>query len=61
MHGLRGLDWEGWKVVVIPGGGGGENPIPRAREFPPQWPGASPLLASPTLSQEALRLPLITL
>ena len=48
-------------MVVVPGGGVGENPIPKAREFPPQWPGASPLQASLTLSQKALRLPIITL
>ncbi len=52
---------------VLEGGGSygwvgfGVNLIPKAREFPPQWPGASPLLASLTLSQEALRLPIITL
>ncbi len=39
----------------------GENPIPNAHEFPTQWPGASLPLASLTLSQEALRLPIITL
>ncbi len=49
-------------MVVVPGGWErGENPILKAREFPLQWPGASPLLASLTLSQEALSLPIITL
>ncbi len=65
---LSALDSFSWKSYFWqPGGiglggleGGGENPIPKAREFPPQWPGASPLLASITLSQEALRLPIIT-
>ena len=48
-------------VVVLGGWGVGENPIPKAHEFPPQWAGASPLLASLILSQEALKLPTITL
>ncbi len=62
MHGLEGLGCEGLRVVVVPGGWGvGENSIPKAREFPSQWPGASLLLASLTLSQEALLLPIITL
>ncbi len=56
-------DWVGrvrgwWSFRVV---GVGENPIPKSREFPPQWPGASPLLAYQTLSQEDLRLPIITL
>ncbi len=49
-------------MVVVPGGWGvGENPIPKACEIPPQWPGASPPLTSLTLSQEAIRLPIGTL
>ena len=43
------------------GSGWGKTPIQRAREFPPKWLRASLLLASLTLSQEALRLPKITL
>ncbi len=40
----------------------GETQIPKASEIPPLvWPGASPPLASLTLSQESLRLPVITL
>ena len=59
---LEGLGLEGWRVVVVPGGWGvGENSMPEAREFPPQSPGVSLLLATLTLSQEALRLPVITL
>ncbi len=55
--GLGGLEGGG----VVPGGWGvGDNPIPKARESPPQWPGTSLPLASLTLSQEALRLPIIT-
>ena len=62
MHELEGLGWEDWRVVVVPGGWAvGENPILKACEFPPQWPGTSLPLASITLSQEALRLPIITL
>ncbi len=31
MHGLEGLGWEGWRVVVVPGGWGvGDNPIPKS-------------------------------
>ncbi len=57
IHGLEGLGWEGWRVVVVLGEWGvGENPIPNSREFPPQWPRASLIL-----SQEALKLPIITL
>ncbi len=50
---LEGGGSSGWVGV-------GENPIPKEREFPPHWPGASLPLASPTLSQEAPRLPIIT-
>ncbi len=53
-----GLGWESWRVAVVPVGWG---VIPKAGEFPFQWPGASLLLASLTLSQETLRLPIITL
>ncbi len=54
--GLEGLGVEGWRVVVVLGGWGvGENPIRNAREFPPQWSGASGPLTSLTLSQEALK------
>ncbi len=48
-------------VVVAGQWGVGGNPIPKARELPPQWPVAVSPLASLTLSQEALRLPIITL
>ncbi len=49
-------------MVVVPGGWGvGESPIPKAREFPLSWPRASLPLTSLTLSQEALRLSIITL
>ncbi len=61
IHELK-IGLGGLGVVVDPSEWGvGENPIPTACEFPPQWPGASPLLASLTLSQEDLRLPIITL
>ena len=57
IHGLEGLGWEGWRVVVVQGAWGVEgNPIvPKAHEFPSQWPRASLLLASLALSREALR------
>ncbi len=36
IHRLEGLGWEGWRVVVVPGGWEcGENPMPKAYEFPP--------------------------
>ncbi len=54
LGGFEGGGSSGWV-------GSGGNPIPKAREFPPQWPGASLPLTSLTLSQEALRLPIITL
>ncbi len=41
--------------------GSGLNPIPKACEFPPQWSRASLPLTSLSLSQEVLRLPIITL
>ncbi len=53
--GLGGLEGVGSSRWV------GENQILKAYEFPPQWPVASLLLASQTLSQESLRLPIITL
>ena len=58
----EGFGLGGWRVVVVPGEWGvGETPIPKAREFPPQWPRASYLLAYLTFSQEAPRMPRITL
>ncbi len=54
MGGLEGGGSSGWVGSV-------GNPIPKAREFSPQGRRASLLLASLTLSQEVLRLPLITL
>ena len=51
LGGLEGSGSSGWVGVE-------ENPILKAREFPPQWPGATPLLAYLTLSQEAFRLPI---
>ena len=59
---MEGLGWEGWRVVVVPGGWGwGENPIPKAHEFPPQWPGPHlPCMTSLMLSQQAFRLKIIT-
>ena len=62
IHGLVGLGVGGLK------GGGcsrwagvGENPIPKACEFPPQWARSPPLLASSILSWEPLRLAILTL